>query len=277
MNKKLPWHFEAFRKFLPYEVMQPAAAVLLNYEGEALDPGNPKIKELNNSLKQRTGLDWTPQRVSQSEIDINTEGDIFRNKGRLLSSLFIVMPKTSSNGKLEMLPFGRALGEGRVTKDEYYRFITTHYKYPHPAFEDNWESWIKSKKEFHPLIFIVQVLLNLHKKGRNACLTSKEIALFLHPISDNNEFEAATNSVIKNRENDTETIHKRTDEIDRKISDMLGFLAIAGYVYYDGSKVCLNLIGIHPLEKTLYFARRSIKEGEGDMEEYYSKLIDGKI
>jgi len=265
MNKTiLPWHFEAYRRYTTYEVLQQAAAALVLFENESIDARNPEMDELLSLLEQRTGLPWLPDRKVSESINFNIEGDIYRNKGRLLSSLFIVEPKsTQEKGyeKVMLTPFGRALGNGFVSKEQFYEFIIKRFKYPHPAFEDNWSAWKNAKRELRPFIFLLQILVELYMHNRNdAFLTSEEVASIAYPLSDHRKIKKIADKIIELRKKGVKIERKRSDAIDRKIDDVFGFLCIAGYAYYDGRKVALHLLGVHPEEKAWYWEKRRTKE-----------------
>ena len=40
----IEWQFEHFKTFTPYEILQQAAAVLMQYEGENTDGSNPQMR-----------------------------------------------------------------------------------------------------------------------------------------------------------------------------------------------------------------------------------------
>ena len=258
---ELPWHFEAFRRYEAYEAMQPAASVLALFEGEALDHNNPRMSEMLSLLQVRTKLEWLPERNNSEEINFNTEGDIFRNKGRLLTSLLITEPKINQGDKLKLLEFGRQLGLGLVTREDYYSFLIKNYKFPHPAFADNWEKWIAAKREYRPFVDLLKIMIELFEIEEDPSLSSDEIARFIYPSSENcNEREKAKN-IGEYRKAKSAPKRERSDEVDRKIADMLGFLCISGICFYKGSSAHLNLVGVHPVEKTFFWHKRSTREG----------------
>ena len=240
----LPWSFEAFREYLPFEVMQPAAAVLAQYEGESFDIRNPAIVRMQEQIISRTGKTaWLPSRTGIEGLEYSTEGDLYRNKGRLLTSLFILEPKESSGGILAMLPFGRALGRGYITKQGYYDFILTRYSYPHPAYDDNWRAWTNAKRELYPFLYLLQILIYLLKAGPSeAYLTIGDVAshLFFDPSHD--DIRQRTNSILDARRTKLIPTRERSDKVERKIGDIFGFLCLSGYCYYRQSGMRLRLI-----------------------------------
>lgn len=261
----IEWQFEHFKTFTPYEIMQQAAASLLIYEGENTDGANSKMGRLTDELTINTGHPaWMPDRES-GNLDINNEGSVFRNKARLFSAFYICVPpdllKAEGYGKqIMMTGFGRALAEGRVSENEFYKYIVKIFGYPHLAYSD-YEVWVESGNSIRPLLLIIKTLVSLfEKEGRdNAFITSAEIYTFLQPLATE-DCEQAVNKIIEERE-----VGKRqsfsSDKV-RKINEMLAFLAIARYVYIDSTessedKYWLNLIMKHPREKTLFYLQRS--------------------
>lgn len=261
----LEWQFEHFKTFTPYQIMQQAAAALLLYEGENTDGTNPKMGRLTEELTLNTGHPaWMPDREN-GNLNVNAEGSVFRNKARLFSSFYICVPpdllKKDGYGKQIMLTgFGKALAEGRVSEEEFYRYIIKKFRYPHLAFSD-YEDWVSEGISVRPLLLIIKALVTLfEKKGRDAAyITSAEIYSFLQPLKDE-ECKTAVNKIIEARDNGEKETYS-SDKV-RKINEMLAFLSIAGYVYIDSTqsgedKYWLNLVMRHPKEKTLFYLQRT--------------------
>lgn len=229
-EKKDPkWLFEHFKTFTPYQIMQQAAAALSLYEGESTDGTNPKMGRLTEELKTNTGHPaWMPEREN-GNLDINTEGSVFRNKARLFSSFYICVPpdlfKQDEREKQIMLTeFGKALAEGRISEKEYYDFIVKKFKFPHPAFS-NYEEWVALGAEVHPLSLIIKALVYLYEKNgvTSAYLESWEIYHFLQPLKSD-ECTEAVNHILENRTKNHRIAYS-TDDL-RKINEMLAFLSI---------------------------------------------------
>jgi len=261
----LEWQFEHFKTFTPYEIMQQAAASLYKYEGENTDGTNPKMGRLTDELTLNTGHPaWMPDREN-GNLNINTEGSVFRNKARLFSVFYICVPpdllKKEGYGKqIMMTPFGKALAEGKVSESEFYAYIVKNFQYPHPAYSD-YNEWKDSGAVVRPFVSIMKALINLFEKGglNEAYITAAEICEFIQPLKDEN-VECITESILKARNDGIKT--KYTSDALRKISEMLAFLAIASYVYIDSTdskedKYRLNLVMRHPKEKTLFYLQRS--------------------
>ena len=110
------------------------------------------------------------------------------------------------------------------------------------------------------MLFIIKTLVELFEKnGRaSAYLTPSEIYKYLQPLSTEDSVKAARD-IIKARSNAEANIYS-TDDL-RKISEILAFLSIAGYVIINDLqgeiRYYLKLIARHPNEKTLFYLRRS--------------------
>jgi hypothetical protein len=275
----LPWNFEAFRRYLPFSKMQQAASVLSLHEKERLDSSNPAMDLLLSDLQQRTGEPWLPDRKVSDSVDFNVEGDFYRNKGRLLTSFYIIQPKQlvkEPEPVIMMTEFGRALANGFVSEKEYYNFIVTKFGYPHPAYDDNWKAWKEAGRSLKPLIFILQILVALYENGRDhGFVTSEEIATSAYPLSEHAKANKAANDILKSRDAKS-TQRQRSDEVDRKINDMFGFLCMSGYTFYDGQSVRLNLLGVHPDELAYYWEKRkgTRESNEADKLSEVEKLIE---
>lgn len=254
----LPWRIEAFREYLTFETLQQAAAVLIQYEGEAFDIRNPRIVEMQNLLVRRTGkAAWVPNRSGSQDIDWNVEGDVTRNKGRVFTSMLILRPKEWRDGTVSVTKFGQALGSGRIDRNQYYDFILTKFKYPHPAWKDNWDAWTGQKRELFPFIYILQALLALHEIDPNqSYLSTEEVADYLHKDPSHAEVPQFAQNIVKARYKKIGPITERSDAIHRKISDVLGFLCLTPYCYFDGHYVRLNLFDVHVKEKSHFWLKR---------------------
>ena len=243
----IEWQFEHFKTFTPYQIMQQAAAALLQFEGENTDGSNPKMRHLTEELIINTGHPaWMPDRDSEN-LNINSEGSVFRNKARLFSSFLICVPPDllNSNG---------------YEKEGFYRYIIKKFQYPHLAFSD-YEKWLETGITIRPLLCIIKTLVSLFETGgREASyITAKEIYKHLQML-ENENCKPAVDGIIEDRNKGVDENYS-SDQI-RKINEMLAFLAIAGYVYIDSTengqdKYWLNLIMKHPKEKTMFYLERS--------------------
>lgn len=277
-TKELLWKFEAFREYVSFEVLQPAAAVLNLFEGEFISESNPQIKKLERLLVERTGRNsWKPNRSGTPDLNWNSEGDFTRNKERLLTSMLIMYPKEFEDGYLRLTDFGKALATGRVSKESFYEFIVRNFHYPHPAYQDNWNNWRESGRELYPFVFIIQVLIELYNIGREQCyLTVKEAEFILVPASDHRLVGNIVHEIIGSRRADSfKSIKSQGDKITRKITDIFGFLCISGYAcYLNNNDISLNLHGVHSEELThFYFQRNPQSKLKQNRMEYLQSLV----
>ncbi len=260
MSQLLLWKFEAFREYVTYEVLQPALSVLNLFEGEVITEANPKIKRLEKLLQERTAkYTWKPNRSGTKDLLWNAEGDFTRNKERLFTSLLLMYPKEMTNGTLKLTEFGKALGSGKLSREEFYEFIILNFKYPHPAYEDNWQQWKESGKELFPFILILQVLLDLFEEGVEHCFLSvREVEFILVPDPNHSNSKNLAKAILETRaDGSIAKLKVSGDKLTRKITDLLGFLTISGLAYYlPNGDVGLNLIARHTEEKTHYFIER---------------------
>jgi hypothetical protein len=254
----LPWKIEAFREYLTYETLQQAAAVLSIYEGEIFDVRNPRIIEMQNLLAARTGKDaWIPNRSVSNHINWNAEGDVTRNKGRVFTSMLILTPKEWCDDKVQLTPFGKALGAGRVERREFYDFIITRFRYPHPAWAENWDAWVKAERTLYPFAYLLQTLMELYRESSNdGFLSVQEVADYLYVDPDHAKVASHARDIIAARSENRAPILQRSDQIHRKIGDLVGFLCLSPYCYFRHNHVHLNLIGRHSKQLAHFWERR---------------------
>lgn len=256
------WDFEAFRSFLPYEIMQPAANVLSLFDGCGLDD-RAVLRTLNEELYARTGLTWTPERES-GPLEYSEEGSLFRNKARLLASLFIcvspeIQRQSGQSPSVRLLPFGRSLALGHIDRHHYYDFIISRYRYPHPAF-DSYDDWAALGIVCHPFLLILRVLLQLHSIGpEDAWLGKSEIVNCLMAASDDGAADVIAHAIVAMRLGATPTEDAGFPEIaTRKAGDMMAFLAMSRHALLGPrERLHLNVVGRHTTERTHYLEERS--------------------
>ncbi len=226
----LVWKFEAFREYLSYEVLRNAAQVLSLYEGEEFNIRNPKIIDMQNLLATRTNKStWMPNRSGEQYLNVNAEGDVYRNKGRLFTSMLILFPKDLSDNKVKLTDFGKKLAGGYLPKQDFYKFIICNYKYPHPAYMDDYEKWVEKGIILLPFILILQVLMKLEALGQNY-LTTDEVAFFLYRNPDHNHIDDYVKLIVSSREKNEKIKVESSDKVTRKINDIFGFLLMSGYL-----------------------------------------------
>ena len=258
MKDKLPWNFEAFRKFITYEALQQAASTLTLYEGINYSIESQKNNELSRRLGLRTDLEWVPDRKISEAINYDIEGSLFRNKARVLTSLYILDPlEIQLNSTIKVTPFGRALGAGLVSKEEFYKEIVYRYEYPHPAYEDNWKQWTEAGKNLYPLLFIIEILIELIKSNEdNNYLEIAELATYGFLNAKNGDVKKVVKNILLARADGSGDEAARTDDVNRKIGDMFGFLCISGFCFYKKRGICLNLLGISTEDSCHYWLKR---------------------
>jgi AlwI restriction endonuclease len=256
------WQFEHFKTFVSYDIMQPAAACLVVFEGENTDGSNPQMNKLSRMLIERTNHpSWLADRNTGS-LNIDTEGSVFRNKARLFSSLMIVVPPellrlNNLEKVIKLTEFGKALGLGYVSERQYYEFLIKNFQYPHPAYLQDYEDWVNEDANIRPFIFILKVLVDLYENfgEQQSFLTSNEIFHFLQHETTDSNIESVVDKLIKNRE-DPQTFSK----VDtRKIEEILSFLAKSGHIFIKENTVdmyYLNLLEKHSYEKSYYWEKR---------------------
>lgn len=253
----LPWHFEAFRRFLTFDVIQQACAALLPFEGEALFEDPSLLSEFTTLLYKRTGMEWLPRREVSDGINFNIEGSVFRNKARIFSSLYLVDPKSFDfKETLAITNFGRAIGLGFVTEQEFYRQILMRYEYPHPAYEENWDAWIAAKCFLRPFIYFMDLMINIYEKDGEGSIAVEEIAQVAFKNPDHKLVKLYSEEILNLRTRKSLQKRTRDDQVDRKIGDILGFMCLSGVTFYDGNKVGLNLIDKHKEEASFFWEKR---------------------
>lgn len=238
----LVWKFEAFREYLSYRVVRNAAQVLSLYEGEDFNIKNHRILEMQDLLMRRSDkYTWIPNRKGSDFLNINLEGDIYRNKGRLLTSLMVIYPKELSDSKIKLTDFGTQLANGYISENSYYEFIICNYKYPHPAYEDDWILWKSKGVVLLPFIMILDVLYNLSKNDKNSgYLETEEVAYFIYANPDHENTLSYCRDIMECRAKDIAIKVKKSDKIHRKINDIFGFLVLSKKISKKGNRFWLT-------------------------------------
>lgn len=238
------WNFEAFRNFIGFAPIQQACTSLLHHNGISLDNADIELKHLNHLLLERTGREWTPDRNPGGNVIFETEGSLFRNKKRVFTSFYLLdAERFEKDNSLWLTPFGQAIAEGHVSAVDFYKFIIRNFKYPHPAYEDNWEWWNSAKRELLPLTFILRIASHLSQMtGHLEAVSIKEVAHFGGPNPSTNEASSVAEAIKVARETKTTIRHERTDALDRKIGDMFAFLAMSPWATLRSKSLSLNPI-----------------------------------
>ena len=258
MNTKLPWNFEAFRKFITFEVLQQSASTLLLYDGVDYSRESEKSRLLSQFLSDRTDLEWVPERQVAEGINFDVEGSVFRNKARVFTSFFILDPiAIQERSQIIVSPFGRALGTGLLSREDFYEESVFRFQYPHPAYEDNWSRWTSAQKSLYPLLYIIQILIELtiENEAENY-LEVSELATYGFEDADNSNVSQIASCIISSRGAAERNQRDRSDDVNRKIGDMFGFLCITGKCFYGKKGISLNLIGVSTEDKCHFWNKR---------------------
>lgn len=252
----LPWNFEAFRKFIDYSTLQNAASVICLFEDKDILNSPKDLADFEQMMNERTGLDWSPERLVSEDIQFNSEGNLFRNKARVLSSLLLIDPLAFKNGAVKPTAFCKALSAGFITKDNFYKEIIYRFQYPHPAYDENWQAWNEAGLKIKPLLFILQILTHLAEINPDqAFLTVSEFAEFAHAQPFHDKTKQIAEQIVNFRNSGERIQRQRSDKVERKIGDIFGFICMSQYCYYDKNSIRLNLIGLHP-DENVYFSQK---------------------
>lgn len=272
---QLPWNFEAFRKFIDYKTLQNAASVICLFENRDILASPKDLEEFEGAMKKRTGLEWSPERLVSEDVNFNVEGNLFRNKARVLTSLYLVDPIVLKNeNRVKPTPFCKALGAGYINNHEFYKEIFSRFTYPHPAYDENWQAWTAAGLSLRPLLFILDILVNLAEAGtEQAYLSVAEFAEFGHSNPVQAKAHEIAGSIIENRKNGQRIERQRSDKVERKIGDIFGFMCMSQFCYYDKSLIRLNLIGNHADENVNFTTRR----GEYDVLQQTKDFINKSL
>lgn len=213
-------------------------------------------------MNERTGLEWSPERLVSDDVQFNVEGNLFRNKARVLSSMFLIDPIAFKNGEVKPTEFCKALAAGYIDEGQFYKEIIRRFQYPHPAYDENWQAWKAAGITLKPLLFILDILVCLAESDPGqAYFSVSEFAEFCHsrPIQD--KAREIADAILQHRQSGGRIQRQRSDKVERKIGDIFGFLCMSQFCYYDKNSIRLNLVGNNPEEKVNFFQKR----GDYDM------------
>lgn len=272
-NSNLKWNFEAFRQYLNFEVLQQAASALMVFDGFNYRDDIADTRNFEILLKERTGLDWSPNRDTPEGVIFDPEGSVFRNKARVFTSMQILDAQSLQAQKIAKLTdFGRMLGSGRISKTEFYEYQIKNFGYPHPAYPDSAVGWQAQKAQVKPFEYLIEVLIGLVKTNiAENRITSKEFLEFM--MTDAPEFDplSAVNSILEARKSlSGEKVAFATEDM-RNASDIFGFLCMTGLAFYiSPGEISLNLVAISEKDKTHYFFKN--RDGELAIEALEKKL-----
>jgi hypothetical protein len=243
-----PWSFERFGEYLSYEVLLQAASALRLFEGEVIHADNPRIQELQNLMKARSGKNtWIPARKGSNDIKLNLEGDFYRNKGRLFTSMYIMVPKEDPP-IIRLTPFGRRFADGYIEKQQLFDHVITQFSYPHVAYVDSSSNWTGEQAGFTPFLCLLKTLYHLHRVDPlMGYLTAEEVFEFIYPISVNGKEDAFCQKILAARQSGHELTIDRTNkkvvEEMRQITDIMAFMGKCGHALpRKGKKVSISLL-----------------------------------
>jgi len=222
----LPWSIEAFRPYMTYEVLQEAVSVLRTFEGNSTNLGRRRTSEMIRSLQRRTGLPWIADRKVQFGILINIEGSVFRRMKRVFTSFYLLDGQSyEKENIIKVTDFGKKLSAGLLSKEQFYSELIGKFSYPHPAYEENARAW-QNIKPFYPMKFIAEVMFEMDKLDipQYNGIQIKEFAVLIHPVAHQITPSEAAKILTKHYKTSASISHTRTDAVDRKISDLFGFL-----------------------------------------------------
>jgi len=161
-------------------------------------------------------------------VNYNIEGSIFRRMKRIFTSFHLIDAYAYRNDStITVTDFGRRLSAGLIDKHSFYAELILIYQYPHPAYSDNTMQW-NSLTPFKPMLFIAETLKHLESPPSPSYrgVRTKEFATLVYPKVPGISAEDAA-SILKNQyQNPKDLHHSRLDAVDRKISDLFGFLVM---------------------------------------------------
>ena len=258
-EERLPWNFEAFREYVKYEAIQIAAATFNLFEGETWDSRNPKILKMQQMLEDRSNLNsWVPKRKANEDVNWNVEGVLYRNKGRVFTSLLVLYPQDWVGGVIRLTKFGKALATGQVSEQQFYNHVLSNFQYPHPAWKDNWDIWTTKDRHIKPFTLILEVLIELYELNTDyANLSVNEVADYIHIDPCHKKVKQYVENIIAARTQKTPPKTERSDKIHRKIGDLFGFLCLSGHCFYSSNdRIKLCLLGRHSSERVYFWENR---------------------
>jgi hypothetical protein len=238
----LSWSIEAFRPYMTYEVLQEAVCVLRSYDGNSTNLGRRRSAEMIQNLQRRTGLPWIADRKVQFGILFNIEGSVFRRMKRIFTSFYLLDTQSYDvEGVIRVTDFGKKLSSGLLSKEQFYSELIGKYSYPHPAYEENVRAW-NDKRSFFPMRFIIETMFEMENLNipDYSGIQVKEFAALIHPVAHEITSVEAAEVLAKHYKSGKSLLHTRTDTVDRKISDLFGFLVAIEVLLKDGNATRAN-------------------------------------
>ena len=274
----LKWNFEAFRQFLSFEVLQQAAASIMPFDGFNYRNEVAMTRKFEGYIALRTGLEWAPKRDAPEGVFFDPEGSIFRNKARVFTSLGILDPVSLQSEQIvKLTKFGRQLGSGLVSRDDFYKFQIENFEYPHPAYPESGKSWDSEKASVKPFKFLIEILVRLAETSIDENrLSTREFLMVANDGCPTFDAKIAAKSIIDIRASkDVSPDRQFATEAKRNATDLLGFFCMTGVAYFNqNGEVCLNLIRQSKKDRT-YFHFKS-RDGENSLNEIRNEFGIGE-
>ncbi len=111
------------------------------------------------------------------------ERNLFRNAQQYWKALGLL----ASSGGIELTPFGRAVADGRVARDEFATAIVKTLELPNLSVEapEEIQKWEAHRLRIKPLELILAVMRDLGREGgaQNAHLTREELTRIVIPLA----------------------------------------------------------------------------------------------
>jgi hypothetical protein len=239
---ELTWNIEAFRPYMAFECMQQAASAILLFDGVNYSDNPEALTAIEQSLQNRTGMQWLPERELPIGVNFNAEGNFMRNKGRILTSLGIIHTEEARQNKtLSLTPWGKSLALGLKTKEDYYLHQIKSFGYPHLAYPESARTWNDKNISVKPFLYLLELLvLGSECKPKALMITIEEIAGIAMAEKANYAARDAVADIEEHR-----TLNLALPPISsnkrRNANDLIGFLQLSGLVSRSGSRSVVEL------------------------------------
>ena len=133
-----------------------------------------ELKELSKDTEDSIGVDLA-QRTG--------ERNLIRNSGQYWRAVNLI-PAGNHSGKIELTEFGRKVADREISQTEFAAITIQTFQLPNPQIQskEECEEWVRHKIAFHPLLLILNILVELNKRGQGY-LTTNELARIIVPLS----------------------------------------------------------------------------------------------
>ena len=99
-------------------------------------------------------------------------------------------------------------------------------------------------------------MLHIYEIDSKGEINISELGTYAQPRPFYGESKEIAETIILARKQGKTAKRIRTDKVDRKIGDILGFLCIAKLCFHKEDRVVLNLFDIHCEEKSAFWYKR---------------------